>query len=267
MKNSAKILVAVATMATLSCATDATEDLSVVVGEQTKISISLEDSRTQLGEKAGNVYPLYWSEEDKISINGVESSAAVISGSGESATFIVSGVLSTPYCITYPAANSGEVVFAAKQTHTANNTFGSGVTTMYGYSESDSGIVLNHLTGVLKIGVIGSATLTKAQISTIDRQPIAGAFAIDFATGKLTPSTTATATIEYSFGEGATLSSEPTYLHIAVPAGVYKELYVTLHDNEGKAMYAVVKAGDEKPLTTGNVREFSKNIHITLSQI
>lgn len=260
MKNSTKILVAVATMATLSCATDATEDLSVVVGEQTEISISLEDSRTQLGEKAGSVYPLYWSEEDKISVNGVESSAAVISGSGESATFTVSGVLSTPYCITYPAANSGEVVFAAKQIHTANNTFGSGVTTMYGYSESDSGVVLNHLTGVLKIGITGSATLTKAQISTIDRQPIAGAFAIDFATGKLTPSTTAAATIEYSFGEGVTLSSEPTYLHIAVPAGVYKELYVTLYDSEGKAMYAVVKANDGKPLTAGNVREFSKNI-------
>ncbi|MBO7220616.1 MAG: hypothetical protein J6V21_05470, partial [Alistipes sp.] len=48
----------------------------------------------------------------------------------------------------------------------------------------------------------------------------------------------------------------PTYLHIAVPAGKYDELYVTLYDEDGGVMYATVKAGDSKPLAAGKVREF-----------
>ena len=56
-----------------SCATDTTEDLGVQVngGQTTEITLSLEESRTQLGEKADGVYPLYWSEGDAISANGL----------------------------------------------------------------------------------------------------------------------------------------------------------------------------------------------------
>ncbi|MBQ2026541.1 MAG: hypothetical protein II214_01415, partial [Alistipes sp.] len=60
--------------------------------------------------------------------------------------------------------------------------------------------------------------------------------------------------------EGLALSSTPQYIHVAVPAGVYDELYVTLYDSEGGVMYATVKANDKKPLTAGKVREFSNAI-------
>ena len=62
MKNLTKIFFAVAAMVAVACTTDVTEDLGVVVGGQTEFVLSLEESRTQLGEKAGEVYPLYWSE-------------------------------------------------------------------------------------------------------------------------------------------------------------------------------------------------------------
>ena len=98
MKNLTKIFLVVALLfAGFACTTDVTEDLGVNVEGQTKIVLSLEESRTQLGEKAGSTYPLYWSEGDKISVNGVESNAAVIGGNGSVATFAFSGTLTTPY--------------------------------------------------------------------------------------------------------------------------------------------------------------------------
>ena len=263
MKNLAKIFVAVTVLfAGFACTTDVTSDLGVQTDGQTTITLSLEESRTQLGEKAGEVYPLYWSAGDKISVNGVESAGVEVGANSTAATFTLPGTLATPYCIAYPAAAEGQVLFAAEQSY-AEGTFASGVSTMYAYSENGGGVTLNHLTGVLKIGIAGNAKLILAQISTVDRAPIAGAFDIDFTTGELTATAASTELIGYSFGEGVTLSAEPTYLHVAVPAGVYNELYVTLYDEDGGVMYATVKANDEKPLAAGKVREFKTPIVYT----
>ena len=96
MKNLAKLFMAVAVLfAGFACTTDATEDIGVNVGGQTTITISLEESRTQLGEKADGVYPLYWSEGDQISVNGVASSALAEGGSA-TATFSFEGTLEHP---------------------------------------------------------------------------------------------------------------------------------------------------------------------------
>ena len=267
MKNLTKIFMAVAVaMFAFACVTDTTEDLGIKVEGQggVELTLSLEESRTQLGEKVDGIYPLYWSKGDKISVNGVESGEAIINESNPaSATFAVQEAES--YAVAYPAAaNEGQVLFAEKQNHVVEgNTFASGVSTMYGYGTDRNAIQLNHLTGVLKVGIKGEAKLAKAQISTIDRAPIAGAFDLDFATGELTATTASKDVIEYSFGEaGLQLSSEAQYIYVAVPAGQYDELYITLYEqgNSGNIMYATVKAGDSKPLTAGNVREFKNDI-------
>ena len=264
MKKLVKNFVLIVAMIAVSCVADTTEDLSVVNGDQvTEITLSLEESRTQLGADADGIYPLYWSEGDAISVNGIASAALTAAQAGSAAaTFSVEGALSTPYAIAYPAAPVGQVLFAENQTHVGNTSFGSGVSTMYAYGDSN-GVQLNHLTGVLKIGVVGSATITKAQISTIDRAPIAGPFALDFATGAVSATADSKHVINYSFGEGVQLSSETTYLHVAVPAGVYDELYVTLFDADGGAMYATVKADNTKPLAVGKVRDFKNSISYT----
>ena len=257
MKHLAQLTLVVLALCAYSCATDATEDLGIALGgSETTINLSLEQSRTELGTEANGIYPLYWSEGDKISVNGAESTEAAIDASNAAkAAFNV--VAAAPYCIAYPAAPAGKVLFAEVQTHGGNGSFSSGVSTMYGYSEDGLGASLKHLTGVLKIGVKGSAVLKKAQISTIDRAPIAGPFDIDFQSGEVTATAESKQVIEYSFGEGAQLSDEATYLHVAVPAGEYDELYVTLYDAEGGIMYATVKADKQKPLVAGNVRNFA----------
>ena len=270
MKNLTKIFMAVvAGMLAFACTTDATEDLGVQVGNgenggaTVELSLSLEESRTQLGEKVDGLYPLHWSEGDKISVNGVESGEAIINKENPaSAVFAVTEA--ETYAVAYPAAPAGKVLFAEKQNHVvAGNTFASGVSTMYGYGVDRSNIQLNHLTGVLKIGIKGEAILSKAQISTVDRAPIAGTFDIDFQTGELTATTASKEVIEYSFGEsGLQLTADAQYIHVAVPAGEYDELYITLYEkgNSGNIMYATVKAGESKPLVAGNVREFKNAI-------
>ncbi len=265
----------VAGMMAFSCATDTTDDLGVNLGkgQKTVISVSLEESRTYLGTLADGKYPMYWSADDKISVNGVESEPAVISeANGAVASFTVNGV-EKPFCIAYPAAPKGQVLFAENQVHSVNNSFSDGVSTMYGYGEKSANVTLNHLTGILKIGITGSdnTTLKYAQISTVDRTPIAGAFNLDFAKGVVTPTADAKSVINYSF-EGdesddiGGLSSTPTYIYVAVPAGIYDELYVTLCDTKGGVMYATVLAGEEStagPLEAGKVREFTNTIEYT----
>ncbi len=276
MKNLTKIFMAVAVaMFAFSCATDTTEDLGVQLGNgengaTVELALSLEESRTQLGTKKGEFYPLYWSEGDKISVNGVESGEAqIVKNDPGCAIFEVAAA--DAYEIAYPVAPQGQVLFAAEQNHVAaGNTFESGVSTMYATAVAGEPITLQHLTGVLKFAVKGSAVLSKIQISTIDRAPIAGAFDIDFATGELTATEASKKVIEYSFGEeGLQLTSEAQWMHVAVPAGQYDELYLTIYEKENacNVMYATVKANDdpetekvEKPLAVGCVREFKTPI-------
>ena len=188
MKSLTKLFVAVAVLfAGFACTTDATENLGVAVGGQTEITLSLEESRTQLGAEVDGIYPVSWCEGDAISVNGIESHSITIANEGKIATFTFNGVVNYPYCIAYPAATEGKVIFAAEQNHT-EGTFDNGAATMYGYAEAESGISLQHLTGVLKIGVTGNKTLTRAQISNVNRAPIAGEFAFDFAYFRYPPS-------------------------------------------------------------------------------
>ena len=262
MKNLAKIFTAIVALVAISCTTEATEDLGIQ-GENgkghTTITLSLEESRTQLGAETDGIYPLFWSEGDQISVNGVASEPLSAAYAGKAtATFKVS-VVAEKLNVAYPAAADGEVLFAENQVHAANNTFGSGVTTMFASGNSGEALQLKHLTGILKIGIVGEATLSHAQISTIDRAPITGAFAID-AEGNTTAGASAKSVINYSFGEGVTLSSEPTYIHVAVPTGEYDELYVTLYDKANGVMYATVKANETNTLKAGKLRTFKSNI-------
>ena len=259
-----KIVIALTALFTaLSCTTDATE--TVRIEEQSfvaesSISLSLEGARTQLGEKVEGVYQLFWSEGDKISVGGVESAEAVIDKNNPArAIFNFSEELGEICNIAYPAAPAGKVIFAENQTHVSNTTFGNGAATMYGIGTSE-GIEMKHLTGVLKIGVVGSATLVKAQISAVDGTAISGSFDIDFASGTITPTAEAKSGITYSFGEGVQLSATPTYAHIALPAGEYSLLRMRLYDSEGGIMVAEVRAPSSKPIKAGYVREFSNTI-------
>ena len=258
MKNLTKIFVAVALLfAGFACTTDATEDLGVNVGGQTTLTFSLEESRTQLGEKVEGLYPLYWSAEDQLSVNGIASNLLSASEAGKAnAEFSFNGTLSHPYNVVYPAANNNEVKFLAVQSYT-EGTFCSGAAPMYGYAESaGSAIQMHNLAGILRFAISGEATLSSIVVEA-EGANLAGTFAIDCATGVLTPIEGATSNnVTLSFGEGLALSSEATPVYVAVPAGSYGNVSVNIYAANGEKM-AVKFDSESKPISAGKVREFA----------
>ena len=255
MKNLTKLFVAVAVLFTgFACTTDATEDLGVAVVGKTTITLSLEESRTQLGEKVDGIYPLYWSEGDQISVNGVVSNA-LTEGGNTNATFTLDGVLDYPYNVVYPANSKNEVTFLASQSYTAD-TFCAGAAPMCGYAASaDEAIQLQHLSGVLRIAVSGDKTLSSIVLEA-EQGNLAGTFAVDCATGALTPvEGTGSKSVTYTLGEGLALSSTATPLYIAVPAGNYGKVNVSLYAASGEKMSLQFDT-TEKPIVAGMVREF-----------
>ncbi len=283
MKRIYKMFMAVAAVAGVTaCTTDVTEDLGVNLnGGPTTLTLSLDDTRTQLGERADGVYPLTWAENDAISVNGSVSNALAEDEAGATtATFTFNngfGENPKSYFIAYPAVDgvANQVMFAAEQTHTSNTTFGNGAAVMYGYTTDLNNVTLNHLTGVLKIGIVsGTEELTfikEVRISTVDRKPIAGAFNATYNAEtekmELTPAEGATEVITYKAASdagfpvpvGTATSENPAYIHVAVPAGVYGELYVTLESADG-VMYKTVTTDSTKPVNAGTVREFTSNV-------
>ena len=257
MKNFAKLFVAVAVLAAgFACTTDVTEDLGVA-GGQTTLTVSLEESRTQLGEKTDGVYPLYWSANDQVSVNGVASNNLSSDEAGAAnATFTFAGELAHPYNVIYPASAANEVTFPASQNY-AKGTFVSGVAPMYGYvANAGEAVQMYHLAGALRFDVTGEAVLSSLVVEA-ERGNLAGTYAIDCSTGALTVKEGTTSNkVTLTFGEGLALGAEATPIYVAVPAGEYGLVTVTLTATSGEKMVAKFDAS-AKAVSAGIVREFA----------
>ena len=281
MKAITRFLMAVVALVALSCTTDATQDLGVDLGNNealTEITLSLEESRTQLGEKAGEVYPLYWSEGDQIAINGVASAPLTAEYDGKSAAvFSLDGDIERPFHIVYPApaegvvaATSGlyPVTFPATQSYTAG-TFESGTAPMYGYAAAAAegeevlpAVEIHHLTGILRLAVKGDKTLTSMTV-VAETGAIAGNFDVNCESGALTAHEDASNTITMSFGEGLTLSDTATPIYVAVPAGEHGIYTITLFTDEAENNAMVVRFNsDNHPVKAGVVKEFGEVIFV-----
>ncbi len=263
MKNLTKIFMAVvAGMFAFSCVTDTTTEPTVELGKvKTTIDLSFEGVKTHLGDKNGTQYPLLWSTGDQIAVNGIVSEPLADEFDGKAgASFEIESEteLTYPRSIIYPAPAEGEtgVTFQAVQAYKAGN-IADGVAPLYGYAaEAGDVITLQHLTGVLRFAVKGEATLASMTVKA-EGGAIAGSFDVDFATGALTAQDGKTSSeISMSFGEGLALSTEEaTPIYIAVPAGDYGILVVTLHTATDKMTARIDTSA--KPITAGKVREFN----------
>ena len=230
----------------------------------TSLTISLEQTRTVLGNKVGDNYPVYWSEGDRIAINGECSTAAEISAENRaSASFKVEGNIKSPYCITYPyteatTANAPKVIFPAEQSYT-EGTFSTACAPMCGYATTTSGnIRLTHLAGVLRLpikaekeGVILEKVVVKSTIGA----KLSGLFNVDCSTATATPSDECSSVITYSLPsnfELSTSTAEP--LFITLPSGDIGPCSIEFIDASGSKMTSLWSPSTAvKP---GVVREF-----------
>lgn len=268
MKRLSKLLVAAVALFAYACATDTTEDLGINLnGGKSEISLSLDGTRVHIDGKVGDEYPLFWSEGDKIAVNGIASQPLAAEAHGQtSATFTIDGTVEYPYNIVYPAPAEGAVAategqqvvsFLAAQPYTAG-TFAEGSTPLYAQvTTEDETISLNHLAGVLRFAPKGEGVTLTSLVITSEIGKIAGNFDVDCATGTLTAHSDATNSVTVSFGEGLALGAEATPIYVALPAGLYGTFAVTLN-TATDSMLVKFNAGGEMAVKAGVVREFGE---------
>ena len=295
MKNLTKIFMAVvAGMFAFSCVTDTTEDLGVKLegahkGQGTTLTLSMpEATKTHLGAKVDNLYPLYWSDGDAILLNGNASNP--LEGVAENATTATFSFktedIAYPFCVVYPApetktdgeATDGEEVveptapasvypvnFLATQKYTVD-TFAPQAAPMYTYvveaaeGEEQEKIVMKHLTGVLRLAVKGNGEKLTALTVSASEGKIAGPHTIDCATGELVALEEAGSTVTVVLPEeGLVLGAEATPIYVTVPAGKHGVYTVTLVSDALEENTMVVKFNsDFHPVTAGVVKEFGE---------
>ena len=196
------------------------------------------------GNNEAALLPVYWSDGDRISVNG-NTSLPVSLPEGEAvsrANFTVRGV-SAPYSVVYPAdicskdwTGEGAVAITipAVQEY-SSSSFGNGAAILYAYSENEN-IQLKNLCGALRISIIGEDTeIVKVSILS-GGKPIAGNFLLNPVDGSLEE---VAGGKEISLDSGSkTLSlTDPVPYYFAVPAGNYPEGFQFIFMNsEGRPM-------------------------------
>ncbi len=255
------LLSIVASIFAIGCQNDNTTDNPI--GGGSTLTISLPQTRTALGEKVGDTYPVYWSEGDKIAVNGKQSDEAQINIENRtSAIFNFSTAeLSYPYNITYPyctstTAEQAVVEFPAEQEYT-EGTFAAGSAPMCGYAANrSSNITLNHLAGVLRIPIkpqIEGVVLEKVVFTSTNS--VAGEFTVDCQNAAITATERVGNVVTYTLPANFALSTTTeSTIHIALPAVEVGACTIEFFDNNGKKM--VAKWNPSKPLSQGIVREF-----------
>ena len=258
------LLLASAAFLLIGCSSDTTDSTLGVEDGATVLTLSIDSSRTSLGDKVGDTYPVYWSDGDRIAVNGILSEEAVINASNHaSAQFSVVGELQYPYYITYPytsttTAEAPKVVFPAEQEY-AEGSFGNGSAPMCGYLANEANnVTMKHLAGALRLPVKASVegiVLEKIVITSATVK-LSGEYSVDCTSGAITPSESATNVLTYNLPANFTLSTTAeSVFYVALPAVNQGECTIEFVEASGKKMTNVWNS--TKPISAGMVREFS----------
>ena len=202
-----------------------------VSGKTITISASTESNatRTALADDGEGGYDVVWSTGDAIRI-GTETftltgEAGKTNGTFEGAT-LTDG---TEYTAYYPTTYDGEN-WPTTQTYTEGNITGSPMTATFTYSEGTS-LSFKNAGGILRLTVKGSANVTSIKVSATGLDPIT----LDCGT------------------TGVALASEGTQFHIAMPAGEYSGVSITLTDDAGKVCVKKLSSTKNLVITRSNI--------------
>lgn len=216
------------------------KDEGVATGgeEAYNIEVSLPDgpvAKTHLGERSGDIFPLLWSEGDRLSLNGTPSyPLSAEDAGGRSASFGFRGSIRAPYNVLYPATTEADKVnFLSIQKYTVDS-FDPAALPMYASSGSYSDAEMHHLGTLLGFPFTGTGTALKQLIvMSIDGTVLSGTFTLETdADGAFTGSFAArdgasTATLVFPEG-GLALDATPVTAWISVPSGEYSRGFTAL---------------------------------------
>ena len=260
------LLLAVIALAVVGCKTDDIVDNKVgpTVSDAVEISVSLAHTRTSLGEKGSNgIYPLYWSEGDKIVVNGhLSESVAIDESDASKAKFIVNNAPAYPYHITYPycastTADRAVVKFPAEQSY-VEGSFASGSVPMCGYVESGNDVALSHLAAILRLPVKAESeevVLKKLVVTSLSGAKISGEFAVNCKSSAIAATDSTSSVVTYLLPDDYTLSTtSESIFYIVLPAVEVGNCTIEFIDASGEQM--VAHWSPSEPLSKGVVREF-----------
>ena len=284
-----------AALALVGCQTEnvsegAGDDITIANGK-TILKVTMPETRTYLGEKQGDSYPMYWENDDVLCVNDVFSNKIIINPNNpSSAEFEFNGALELPYYISYYnygkvwQGNSLITIFSSEQEETLENSFQPKSAPMYGVVKSaNEGIKLHHLAGVLRFSVKASDNATTLQSITIRTEagaPLAGTYIVNpialdvlgeealledgitLSEGNLTAYDVILGTtyyntdhIIYNCNTSKPLSTnESRNFFVTIPEGSHGLCYIELLTTEDKKMLCAWNANNVKG---GVVKEFS----------
>ncbi len=247
MKNTSNILKFAAFAAIVSVAFSCVrEEIEAPApsGEKFTLEVSLEPQlKTTLGSSDGSgERKVYWSDGDKIAVNGIASEALEnLPDNTQSTIFTFSDVLSTPYNVLYPASayvDATHINLPAKQEY-KSGSFDDGMSPMAGYSADGSSLSLKHLCAVLHISVKRSAdaadtdNLLAVRFKGKAGEQVCGSFSIDYANAALTENSSADADKEVRVVTRKTTSVDtPVEYYIVVPARTYANGFEVIVQDE-----------------------------------
>ena len=261
MKHILRFFAVISALILVACHVDNTAD--VVYGDgANSLVISLPTTRTSLGEKRGDTYPVYWSEGDKVAVNGSESSAAMVKSEDASkAVFTFNTTISYPYNITYPytsttTADVSKAIFPAEQ-HYTEGTFAQGSAPMCGYvAGAGDKITLKHLTGVVKFPLASKAkgvVLSKIVITSPSAK-LSGEFLVNCQNATIIPSSNSTSSVTYLLPANFELpTTSVSDCYIALPAVDAGNCSVEFVTSSGDKM---IKTWEASRIKAGVIREF-----------
>ncbi len=241
MKKISMILGSALAMLAAGCTTDATKD---VVNNDNKvvIDLSLDETRTSLGDKTGTEYPVLWSAGDKVAVNGVTSDALAAEYTGKtSAQFTVTGV-AAPFDVIYPAGvlmADGKTIGISEIQEYVPGSFAQGSAVMVGHSDTPNGVIKN-LYGFVKVPIIkgDEKAIKSVTLHSNNLEAMSGTFAVDYVNAALEP-ISGMDFVKVTAADGIPFAEDRAEVVIAVPAGTYaKGFTVKIASTDGMAMTA-----------------------------
>ena len=243
-----------------------TENADGVVLHAGLVSVQTRTWLDSEGSKDNTTKKVYWSDGDKINVNGqVSSSVTVTEGQKVSDADFHLRSVDGPYNVIYPHDIVLDEVYdetgcitislASSQTY-HQTTFASGAAVMYGYSESKN-VALQNLCAAVRVNLTGAVGVSAATVvsESVDA-PVCGTFRLCPKTGELTAVEGSTA-LELEFDE-VTLAPEGTDFYFTIPAGDYPaglSFYFT-NASDGRKMQCTWKP--QTALEAGRLYSFNE---------
>lgn len=241
------ILAAFCLMGAIACS----NELEYQNDNRTVLTLELPGTtKTVLGDAQDGVRPVLWCKGDKISVNGVVSDPLDVEGDVLKADFVLSGQVSAPYKIIYPAVmvkDAATVTLPAGQNYAAGDNIVSGSMPMAGYSDTES-VMMKQVCGILGIRLkMGTeANLIRyIEVTALGGEPVCGDFAVDFQNSTLSSEAKDVNVIRMEVQKTFPAESANTF-NVILPAGVYSAGFqVKVVDENGRAMVRSIKGSCE----------------------